>query len=133
MHFCANESWGTSEAFHSADLHLTKTEHGVSQLKVSLQAGMTQGYTHKKQLADSEPHLLLCCSNQPSLLLMAEAMTPEYSHPDLSFERLETLGDAFLKYDCCIHVYHAYLHAHEGKIIPHQEILQFSTCAVHCI
>lgn len=69
----------------------------------------------KRTAASDRTEPGFCCSKQPSLLLMAEAMTPEYSHADLSYERLETLGDAFLKYDCCIHVYHAYPHAHEGE------------------
>lgn len=54
------------------------------------------------------------CSKQPSIMLMAEALTPRHCFPNFNYERLETLGDAFLKYDCCTHVYFAYPKAHEG-------------------
>lgn len=60
----------------------------------------------------------LWCSERPSILLMAEALTPGYCHPDLSYERLETLGDSFLKYEICVHVFHAYPNAHEGEEAP---------------
>ena len=55
------------------------------------------------------------CSPQLTLLLTAEALTPSYCQPHLNYERLETLGDAYLKYDCCLHVYCAYSKAHEGQ------------------
>lgn len=54
-------------------------------------------------------------SKRPSILLMAEALTPRHCFPTFNFDRLETLGDAFLKYDCCTHVYFAYPKAHEGS------------------
>ena len=47
---------------------------------------------------------------------MAEALTPRHCFPTFNYDRLETLGDAFLKYDCCTHVYFAYPKAHEGRL-----------------
>ena len=56
------------------------------------------------------------CRSKLPLMLLIEALTPVNCQPEFSYERLETLGDGFLKYDTCLHVYHAYPHAHEGNI-----------------
>lgn len=51
----------------------------------------------------------------PDVKLIAEAITPNHCQQGFSYERLETLGDAFLKYDCCTHVFFTYPKAHEGQ------------------
>jgi dsRNA-specific ribonuclease len=45
---------------------------------------------------------------------VVEAMMPMACRQDVNYERLEILGDAFLKYAATLYVFNAFPKAHEG-------------------
>lgn len=51
----------------------------------------------------------------PSLDRMMEALTPQGCQEQHSYERLENLGDAFVKYSTCLSLFTIYPRAHEGR------------------
>ena len=51
---------------------------------------------------------------QPKVVYVLEALTPKACQEDVSYERFELLGDAFLKYAVSIFLFHKYPEAHEG-------------------
>ena len=55
-----------------------------------------------------------------------EALTPKACQEDTSYERLELLGDAFLKYAVSLFLFHKFPEAHEGGIL-----LQSVQCFAH--
>jgi ribonuclease-3 len=50
------------------------------------------------------------------VLGVAEALVPRACQAGLDYERLETLGDACLKFSASLHLYHAFPAAHEGQL-----------------
>ena len=52
----------------------------------------------------------------PDVLGMAEALIPKSCQEVLDYERLETLGDACLKYSASLHLFNAFPNAHEGAL-----------------
>ncbi|KAK9823040.1 hypothetical protein WJX81_002311 [Elliptochloris bilobata] len=58
----------------------------------------------------------LPASQLPSVLGMAEALIPRSCQEALDYERLETLGDACLKYSASLHLFNAFPAAHEGQL-----------------
>jgi len=52
----------------------------------------------------------------PGVLGIAEALVPRACQAGLDYERLETLGDACLKFSASLHLYHAFPAAHEGQL-----------------
>lgn len=63
---------------------------------------------------------------QPPLIMVAEALMPRGCLPNFCSERLENLGDAYLKYSTSLHCFFAYPKAHEGGYTP-------PLCAYHMI
>ncbi len=56
----------------------------------------------------------MCCRPLPSLPLVREALMPRSCGQQASYEKLEILGDAVLKYQATLHCFKAYPQAHEG-------------------
>ena len=52
-----------------------------------------------------------------------EAITSKACDQLISYETLETLGDAFLKFATTVHLYQSFPHAHEGTL-PVPSVLQ---------
>ena len=50
------------------------------------------------------------------MLGTAEALIPKSCQEELDYERLETLGDACLKYSASLHLFNAFPAAHEGAL-----------------
>ena len=51
---------------------------------------------------------------QPGLDRVVEAVTPQSCQEDYSYERLENLGDAIIKYSTCLSLFSSFPSAHEG-------------------
>ncbi len=63
---------------------------------------------------DLQPDLVKSCGPSPSLLL--QALTMSNSNDVINLERLETIGDSFLKYAVTSFLYCTYPNIHEGKL-----------------
>nr|AUZ94233.1 dicer-1 [Recilia dorsalis] len=63
---------------------------------------------------DSQPDLRLHPGPSPSVLL--QALTMSNANDGINLERLETIGDSFLKYAITTYLYCAYDAVHEGKL-----------------
>jgi dsRNA-specific ribonuclease len=50
----------------------------------------------------------------PTIISMLEALMPKSCLQHMSYERLEIIGDAFLKFDASLHCYRAFPLSHEG-------------------
>ncbi len=61
-------------------------------------------------------------------MLMMEAVMSKSCHELISYETLETLGDAFLKFAVSVHLYRLFPLAHEGKFILLDALPQFPSC-----
>ena len=61
------------------------------------------------------------------MLGTAEALIPKSCQEELDYERLETLGDACLKYSASLHLFNAFPAAHEGTPPSLQ------TCIAGCV
>ena len=58
--------------------------------------------------------LKVCVCRQPNIVYVLEALTPKACQEDISYERVELLGDAFLKYAVSLFLFHKLPEAHEG-------------------
>ncbi|XP_054928461.2 endoribonuclease Dcr-1 isoform X3 [Dermacentor andersoni] len=63
---------------------------------------------------DERPDLDSHCGPSPSILL--QALTMSNANDGINLERLETVGDSFLKYAVTVHLYCTYPSVHEGKL-----------------
>lgn len=63
---------------------------------------------------DERPDLDSHCGPSPSILL--QALTMSNANDGINLERLETVGDSFLKYAVTAHLYCTYPSVHEGKL-----------------
>lgn len=63
---------------------------------------------------DERPDLGSHCGPSPSILL--QALTTSNANDGINLERLETVGDSFLKYAVTAHLYCTYPSVHEGKL-----------------
>lgn len=63
---------------------------------------------------DERPDLSSHCGPSPSILL--QALTMSNANDGINLERLETVGDSFLKYAVTAHLYCTYPSVHEGKL-----------------
>ncbi|KAK9805378.1 hypothetical protein WJX73_008442 [Symbiochloris irregularis] len=59
----------------------------------------------------------------PSLDRMVEALTPQSCQEQHSYERLENLGDAFIKYSTCLSLFTTFPRAHEGQLTARKDRL----------
>lgn len=66
-------------------------------------------------------------SRVPELKRVVEALMPMACRQDVNYERLETLGDAFLKYAASLYAFTAFPRAHEGTDLPSPSLLPFPT------
>lgn len=62
------------------------------------------------------------------MLGMAEALIPKSCQEELDYERLETLGDACLKYSASLHLFNAFPTAHEGALPFPARLLCWVSC-----
>ncbi|XP_050424897.1 endoribonuclease Dcr-1 [Adelges cooleyi] len=63
---------------------------------------------------DYQPDLLNHCGPSPSVLL--QALTMSNANDGINLERLETIGDSFLKYAITAYLYCTHDNVHEGKL-----------------
>lgn len=56
----------------------------------------------------------MCLCRQPNIVYVLEALTPKACQEEISYERFELLGDAFLKYAVSLFLFHKFPEAHEG-------------------
>ena len=54
------------------------------------------------------------CCRVPNIVYVLEALTPKACQEDYSYERLELLGDAFLKFAVSLFLFLTFPEAHEG-------------------
>ena len=67
----------------------------------------------------SQDHLNNISRKHPEGHLVLEALVPRLCGEDFSLERLETLGDAFLKYAATLFLFSSFPQAHEGAHLLH--------------
>lgn len=63
---------------------------------------------------DDQPELDFHAGPSPSLIL--QALTMSNANDGINLERMETIGDSFLKYAITTYLYCSYPNVHEGKL-----------------
>ena len=64
----------------------------------------------------SSPDISVLTKRGPDNALLLQAFTPKGAKDSIDLERLETLGDSFLKLATSVHLFHDRTAAHEGKL-----------------
>ncbi|XP_058059777.1 endoribonuclease Dcr-1 [Anopheles bellator] len=98
------------------------TQEGESSLAlVSVQNGLTNGHTSDEIEGDDgefsfddQPDLEHHPGPSPAIIL--QALTMSNANDGINLERLETIGDSFLKYAITTYLYCRYDNVHEGKL-----------------
>lgn len=99
------------EFFVDRTLHREKITDATEICTQSLADAATEGDTFS---FDRQPNLLNHPGPSPSIIL--QALTMSNANDGINLERLETIGDSFLKYAITTYLYCTYENVHEGKL-----------------
>ncbi|KAF2884859.1 hypothetical protein ILUMI_21336 [Ignelater luminosus] len=98
--------------------HLSNLVFSNSPVSVNITCKVVQLFNkHDEELSfsfDEQPHLAEHPGPSPSVIL--QALTMSNANDGINLERLETIGDSFLKYAITNYLYSKYENVHEGKL-----------------
>ena len=117
LNVSSNENLPTSDSFGFDYNCLDKSDTLSALMESSINCKSILypvGEERKLFSFDEQPQLIGHCGPAPSIIL--QALTMSNANDGVNLERLETIGDSFLKYAITTYLYCMYPQQHEGKL-----------------